>query len=256
MQYDIQENSWKVLVFDPEIRRGSVCATPTGVYYSYIEFGDQDKEFVVAFYEFATTKSRIAFRTKYHITNILYADAEKIYLVYNNDPGYGFGFSLKPITTYCAKVMFKEIRDNRIVHIENPFDIFTCTGRGSLQDYSAYAYPDRLLYSAESGSLKAVNYQTGEITELAHSAMNRSRYERGNRIPTAFYRLGNWVYYEEENSSNKDVQLKWKDSFCKVSLSKPDSVKIIQTYETTIGSYKTSERQMLEDALRVEHLKH
>ena len=257
MEYDIRENRCSVPIFNPEMRGSqAVYATPTGVYYSYLEFGDHDKEYVVAFYEFATAKSREVLKTKYSIANIIYADTEKIYLVYTDDPAYGFGFILDFPTPHCAKVILKEVKNNRISHIETPLDIYTCKDERHFPVGSAYTYQDGLFYGAENGSLKAVNYQTDEITEISQSAINRDWW-RNDRVPTALYRLGNYVYYEEEGSSGKETQLRWRDLFCKVDLNNPGTVKTIETYEKAIsGHSKNPERQNLIDSIRVEYPKH
>ena len=111
-----------------------------------------------------------------------------------------------------------------------------------MQNNSIYSFADHLFYVSENKGLKGICYSTEESIKLADNAVNQFW---NKDAPAKMVRIGQWLYFEESNSSKKKLQERNRDLICKVSIQNPGEIEFIQTYEYALMSDKDERHEVL-----------
>ena len=100
----------------------------------------------------------------------------------------------------------------------------------------AKSYPDCLIYVAKGGTIKEVEYQSGNIREIAEGAVYTSVFEKKHFLKkeierfTAnedFLRVGQYVYFYQGGNNGAT-----SGPLMKASLSNPGSVQVVRLYDS------------------------
>ena len=100
----------------------------------------------------------------------------------------------------------------------------------------AKSYPDCLIYVAKGGTIKEVEYQSGNIREIAEGAVYTSVFEKKHFLKkeierfTAnedFLRVGQYVYFYQGGNNGAT-----SGPLMKASLSNPSGVQVVRLYDS------------------------
>lgn len=113
-----------------------------------------------------------------------------------------------------AKIDLTKVDQNGMVCVEKFISDVMTAGGGTVIN----PYRDRIIYVADGGFIKSVDYKTEEISTLASSAKSDKYGHRAER----FYRIGNWLYYYMDGDHSK---------LSRASLTCPGEVELIRELE-------------------------
>ena len=198
-----------------------IYASQAGVYFTFEDY----PTYSLYFYGYSDAKANILFETDEEICRMFHVENEQvIYFEYSRNCESGFG-----------SIDFSSIPKGAHTDITTTYDVMLRNGSGE----EIRSYYDCLLYVANGGIIKKVDYRTGEVTEVAPDAIEHN-YDSGGLFrkgysfytPVSFKRIGDWIYYRMNGDINK---------YCRVSLSAPGEIEMIREYsdEERIELYKS-----------------
>lgn len=251
--YNIVNKKITILVENITCRDScAVLAVPNGVFFCYdvpCVYNPPYYCTAVSFYDYSQQKEILLFKANRSIKHILFADDQKIFI------GYSESKSFRRFI-YCDMIQYAHVQKEASIDVKSTFDVWYPSVDIQVCE-RIYGYPDYLLYVANNGIVKGVNYITGEITELAANAINGADFTK-KVGPAKLFRIGKWIYFEEEASSKKDLKdmyLKYTRSIYKVSLGQPNRIAMLQTYEDAISDTEHTEREKRMQEIKVVNLK-
>ena len=218
--YDINTKSAIRLVWNENIPAAQVdvCAQNNGLYIlvrnwvgSEVVLYNYDGEFITSLYNLQDKYNNI-----YHVEN-----EEIFYLGAVGQP-------------FIAKERIIRLNTKNGVQRESELDISTDDSYSLLT--VARPYPDCLMYVAKGGIIKEVNYQSGNVREIAEGAIYVWNSEKKHflkkeiercTVNEDFLRVGQYVYfYQGGNNGAKSGPL------MKASLSNPGGVQVVRLYDS------------------------
>ena len=218
--YDINTKSAIRLVWNENIPAAQVdvCAQNNGLYIlarnwvgSEVVLYNYDGEFITSLYNLQDKYNNI-----YHVEN-----EETFYL----------GAVGQPL---IAKERIVRLNTKNGVQRESELDISTDDSCSLLT--VARPYPDCLMYVAKGGIIKEVNYQSGNVREIAEGAIyvwNREKkhflkkeIERCT-VNEDFLRVGQYVYFYQGGNNGAT-----SGPLMKASLSNPGGVQVVRLYDS------------------------
>lgn len=192
---------------------GDIFAVPNGVYF----FFDSYPEYSVRFYDYYTQELTTVFKSKVRINKIYAVYESKFYVQYHDD------YSSDP---YYGIFDIEGALLNQVFSPQTTLDVmlFHLSSEGIIRGYH-----DQLIYTAKDGIIKAVDYVSGEIREIAscgkdHTYLPGGLFSKSSSWddPVHFWRLGNWIYFY----MNED-----RDKPCCVSLDHPGEIQFLSSYD-------------------------
>ena len=218
--YDINTKSAIRLVWNENIPAAhvDVCAQNNGLYIlvrnwvgSEVVLYNYDGEFITSLYNLQDKYNNI-----YHVEN-----EETFYLGAVGQP-------------FIAKERIVRLNAKNGVQRESELDISTDDSCSLLT--VARPYPDCLMYVAKGGIIKEVNYQSGNVREIAEGAIyvwNREKkhflkkeIERCT-VNEDFLRVGQYVYFYQGGNNGAT-----SGPLMKASLSNPGGVQVVRLYDS------------------------
>lgn len=218
--YDINTKSAIRLVWNENIPAAQVdvCAQNNGLYIlarnwvgSEVVLYNYDGEFITSLYNLQDKYNNI-----YHVEN-----EETFYLGAVGQP-------------FIAKERIVRLNTKNGVQRESELDISTDDSCSLLT--VARPYPDCLMYVAKGGIIKEVNYQSGNVREIAEGAIyvwNREKkhflkkeIERCT-VNEDFLRVGQYVYFYQGGNNGAT-----SGPLMKASLSNPGGVQVVRLYDS------------------------
>lgn len=218
--YDINTKSAIRLVWNDNIPAAQVdvCAQNNGLYIlarnwvgSEVVLYNYDGEFITSLYNLQDKYNNI-----YHVEN-----EETFYLGAVGQP-------------FIAKERIVRLNTKNGVQRESELDISTDDSCSLLT--VARPYPDCLMYVAKGGIIKEVNYQSGNVREIAEGAIyvwNREKkhflkkeIERCT-VNEDFLRVGQYVYFYQGGNNGAT-----SGPLMKASLSNPGGVQVVRLYDS------------------------
>lgn len=239
---------------------GAVYAVSEGVFFSQEGINESgNAEDVISFYDYNSQTKKEIYKTANSISNILYADFNRIIV--------SIVSGVSPLrNTQCAIIRLSDIeqenndekipqlsQEEQLIRILAPWslkkhskkDVMTKLDTWNslpMQNNSIYSFADHLFYVSENKGLKGICYSTEESIKLADNAVNQFW---NKDAPAKMVRIGQWLYFEEYNSSKKKLQERNRDLICKVSIQNPGEIELIQTYEYALMSDKDERHEVL-----------
>lgn len=181
----------------------AIFAASSGVYLY------NDPNHTMYFYDYSTQDVNFLFSTYDHIREIYHVEGGKIYFKWGN------------WDSKCGMIDLSEIQERNNIEFSSDFDLM-------MNNPVIHSYHDCLVYVAEGGIIKKLNYRTGEVEEIATDAKEHHHdsgglFKKGYSYytPVDFRRIGNWICYRMNADYNKP---------CRVLLSSPGEVELIRKY--------------------------
>ena len=218
--YDINTKSAIRLVWNENIPAAQVdvCAQNNGLYIlarnwvgSEVVLYNYDGEFITSLYNLQDKYNNI-----YHVEN-----EETFYLGAVGQP-------------FIAKERIVRLNTKNGVQRESELDISTDDSCSLLT--VARPYPDCLMYVAKGGIIKEVNYQSGNVREIAEGAIYVWNMEKKHflkkeiercTVNEDFLRVGQYVYFYQGGNNGAT-----SGPLMKASLLNPGSVQVVRLYDS------------------------